>query len=337
MRILLIFTLISFITGVSFIVTGYSNGTVIINCHYSKGQESSDKYFCMGPAYSLSCKGKIRTGIKNSWYHNGRFSLYDDTVGNYFMVVIRQLTRQDEGTYWCGVDKPVIVDSYTEVDLKVKEETCCEKSVPVTAYLGGGATFICNYSEDVKFNTKYVCKQSKDNKTCDDINSHSAGRFSLTDISTERRYTVTISNLTEDDTGTYWCGLNTSYIALFTKVQLVMTATTHTPKAKPLFIRPGTTVATLLFVSVVVLLILIIVIKDYRQRNNKTTVISSANMVNSDAVSNREGCHGDGFYEVMNSLTRHSDAAAVSSAHRLNTETGINIESVIMVTVSMRT
>ncbi|KAL1005462.1 hypothetical protein UPYG_G00059450 [Umbra pygmaea] len=121
MRILLIFTLLSFITGgVSSIVTGYSNGTVIINCPYSKRQESSDKYFCMGPAYSLSCEDNIRTGIKNSWYHNNRFSLYDDTEGNYFMVVIRELTRQDEGTYWCGVDITGL-DSYTKVDLEVKD------------------------------------------------------------------------------------------------------------------------------------------------------------------------------------------------------------------------
>ncbi|KAL1005461.1 hypothetical protein UPYG_G00059440 [Umbra pygmaea] len=84
--------------------------------------------------------------------------------------------------------------------------------------------------------------------------------------------------------------------------------------------------ATLLFVSVVLLLILIIVIKDYRQRYKKTTAVFSANMMNSDAVSNREGCHGDGFYEVMTAFTRHSHAAAVSSAHSLNTETGINRE-----------
>ena len=69
----------------------------------------------------MSCEDQIRTGLNNTWKHSGRCSLYDNTRGNYFKVIIRQLTRQDEGTYWCGVDKPIIPDSYTKVELEVKK------------------------------------------------------------------------------------------------------------------------------------------------------------------------------------------------------------------------
>ncbi|KAL1005438.1 hypothetical protein UPYG_G00059130 [Umbra pygmaea] len=148
MRILLIFTVLCFTTGhVSlFSVTGFFGGTVIIYCQYDNKHISNDKYFCMGPKYSWNCKDNIRTGAKNTWYHNGRFSLYDDTEVNYFMVVIRQLTRQDEGTYWCGVDISVIADSYNKVELEVKEGECCKNSGTEMAYLGGEATIISSMS-----------------------------------------------------------------------------------------------------------------------------------------------------------------------------------------------
>lgn len=168
--------------------------------------------------------------MKNTWVHSGRFSLYDNTGGNYFKVIIRQLTRKDEGTYWCGVDKPNIPDSYTKVELDVKKDDCCEKSVTETAYLGGEATIRCNYPEDHEDSIKYFCKE-QDRFVCNSINSNSnkisdtVQRFSLSDNRRERFSTVTISDLTEDDTGTYWCGVETSrteqrYITLITQVKL---------------------------------------------------------------------------------------------------------------------
>ncbi|XP_055763003.1 polymeric immunoglobulin receptor-like [Salvelinus fontinalis] len=233
MRILLIVILLSFMTGClsSFKVTGYSGGTVIIDCDYYTEYGSHDKYFCVEQD-SWSCEDQIRTGLKNTWVNSGRFSLYDVTGGNYFKVIIRQLTSQDEGTYWCGVDKPAIPDSYTKVELDVKKDDCCEKSVTETAYLGGEATIRCNYPEDHEDSTKYFCKESNDFKTCVNMTSAhqttaEAGRFSVSDNTGERFSTVTIRDLTEDDTGTYWCGVETSrteqrYITLITQVKLLV-------------------------------------------------------------------------------------------------------------------
>ncbi|XP_042169444.1 polymeric immunoglobulin receptor-like [Oncorhynchus tshawytscha] len=231
MRILLIVILLSFMTGClsSFKVTGYSGGTVIISCHYSTEDRSREKYFCLGQN-RLRCKDQIRTGLRNTWVHSGRFSLYDNTGGNYFKVIIRQLTRQDEGTYWCGVDIPIIPDSYTKVELEVKKDDCCEKSVTETAFLGGEATIRCNYPEDHEDRIKYFCKE-QDRFICNSMNSKNnkisniVQRFSVSDNRGERFSTVTISDLTEDDTGTYWCGVETSrteqrYITLITQVKL---------------------------------------------------------------------------------------------------------------------
>ncbi|XP_064815633.1 CMRF35-like molecule 8 [Oncorhynchus masou masou] len=348
MRILLIVILLSFMTGClsSFKVTGSSGGTVIISCHYSTEDRSRDKYFCSGQhSYSLSCKDQIRTGLKNTWKHSGRFSLYDNTGGNYFKVIIRQLTRPDEGTYWCGVDIPTAPDSYTKVELEVKKDDCCEKSVTETAFLGGEATIRCNYPEDHEDDIKYFCKESNDFKTCVYMvpahqTTAEAGRFSVSDNSTERFSTVTISDLTEDDTGTYWCGVETNrteqrYITLITQVKLLVimkptnTTTTTAPPDPPTttFLSPssssssssslnrsGTSVVIMVSVSLVVLLLLISLILVYRWKYNKVTgSVSSTHRVSPDTVNNDGGCHGDGDYEEIMERPLQSDSDAATS------------------------
>ncbi|XP_064856728.1 CMRF35-like molecule 8, partial [Oncorhynchus nerka] len=322
----------------SFKVTGYSGGIVIIYCHYSTEDRSHDKYFCKRQ-YILSCEDQIRTGLNNTWQHSGRFSLYDNTGGNYFKVIIRQLTRQDEGTYWCGVNKPTIPDSYTKVELEVKKDDCCVKSVTETAFLGGEATIRCNYPEDHEDNIKYFCKESNDFKTCVYMvaahqTTAEAGRFSVSDNRTERFSTMTISDLTEDDTGTYWCGVETSrteqrYITLITQVKLGVimkpTNTTTTTTAPPdppttTFLSPssssyeGTSVVIMVSVSLVVLLLLISLIIVYRWKyNNVTGSVSSTHRVSPDTVNNEGGCHGDGDYEEIMERPLQSDSHAATS------------------------
>uniref|UniRef100_A0A4W5QAK3 Immunoglobulin domain-containing protein n=1 Tax=Hucho hucho TaxID=62062 RepID=A0A4W5QAK3_9TELE len=98
--------------------------------------------------------------------------------------------------------------------------------------LGGEATISCNYPENYENSIKYFCKESNDFKTCVYMiaayqTTAKAGRFSVSENSREKSSTVTISDLTEDDTGTYWCGVETSrteqrYITLITQVKLLV-------------------------------------------------------------------------------------------------------------------
>ncbi|XP_029594701.1 CMRF35-like molecule 1 [Salmo trutta] len=338
MNILLIVILLSFMTGClsSFKVTGYSGGTVIIYCHYSTEERSHEKYFCVGQ-YSLSCKDQIKTGLKNNWKHSGNFSLYDNTGGNYFYVIIRQLTRQDEGTYWCGADKRILPDSYTKVELDVKEDDCCEKSVTETAFMGGEATIRCNYPEDYKDSIKYFCKESNDFKTCVNMISANqtttkAGRFSASDNRRERFSTVTISDLTEDDTGTYWCGVETSrteqrYITLITQVKLLVimkstntttttTATSDPPRATFISLSSssssflngsGTSVVIMVSVSLVVLLLVISLIIVYRWKYKATGSVSSTHRVERPLQSDSDAATST-IYATANLPTSHSDS-----------------------------
>ncbi|XP_034150348.1 CMRF35-like molecule 8 [Esox lucius] len=160
MRILLIFILLSFMTGCvsSYIVPGYSGGTVIIYCQYNNGEKRNGKYFCR-EHNTLGCEDKIRSGSQNTWQHRGRFSLYDDTEGNYFNVVIKQLTRQDKGTYWCGVDKLLKFDKYTRVDLEVKEEST--KPITTTTSIASQSTPQASTSSFTKATSKSPAPSSR--------------------------------------------------------------------------------------------------------------------------------------------------------------------------------
>ncbi|XP_070297492.1 CMRF35-like molecule 5 isoform X1 [Salvelinus sp. IW2-2015] len=137
--------------------------------------------------------------------------------------------------------------------LSFMTDDCCEKSVTETAYLGGEATIRCNYPEDHEDRIKYFCKE-QDRFICNFMNSNSnkisdpVQRLSVSDNSREIFSTVTIRDLTEDDTGTYWCGVETSrteqhYITLITQVKLLvrMAPTTIITKSTTTTALPATT------------------------------------------------------------------------------------------------
>ncbi|KAI5614791.1 polymeric immunoglobulin receptor-like, partial [Silurus asotus] len=105
--------------GASKEVTGYSGGGVLIKCNYDTEYTQNLKYFCKDSW--PHCSYQIKTGAKNMWVTSGRFSLFDDTKSAEFSVMIREITVEDTGMYQCGVDKYLVKDNFTPVELKVKE------------------------------------------------------------------------------------------------------------------------------------------------------------------------------------------------------------------------
>lgn len=94
-------------------VTGELQEKVTITCSHSNAFYNI-KYFCKG-----ACRYEdvlISTRESNSF--DGKYYIKDE--GNTFYVTISDLTMDDSGTYWCGIER-IGVDTYNEVVLQVEE------------------------------------------------------------------------------------------------------------------------------------------------------------------------------------------------------------------------
>ncbi|KAG1955802.1 CMRF35-like molecule [Pimephales promelas] len=213
MKIIWTFTLMM-IPGVvsSMSVTGYSGGGVTITCKYDKGYIENKKYFCKGEW--SDCTDQIRTDIKDKWFDDGRFSLYDDTRSAVFTVTIRDLRQQDYGKYYCGVDIYATIDSSTEVNLKVSTDDCCEKSISLSASAGGSVNINCKYPQSHSGDVKFLCWRSgadlcaKETSVKESRRWRDEGKIQLYDDREQQLLMGRISHVTEEDSE-YWCGVQT--------------------------------------------------------------------------------------------------------------------------------
>ncbi|KAM9454152.1 uncharacterized protein Hap1MRO34_020070 [Clarias gariepinus] len=119
MEMVLIFTFCLILAGTDAVttVTGYRGRSVQIKCPYTSGYENYNKYLCRGKCPSVGNRDiPVQSG---SPAKDSRFSLYDDTTAKVFTVTITDLRPEDEGTYWCGIERAG-KDIYTEILLLVK-------------------------------------------------------------------------------------------------------------------------------------------------------------------------------------------------------------------------
>ncbi|XP_026999257.2 polymeric immunoglobulin receptor-like isoform X3 [Tachysurus fulvidraco] len=263
MKILLIFTLCLISDGgASKKVTGYSGGGIFINCKYDTEYTYNQKYFCKG---SMSvCSDQIKTGNKTQWVNSGRFSLFDDTNSSEFRVMIRELTVQDKGTYQCGVGITSGNDINTSVKLRVKTDRSYGKSISKTAHAGEDLTVSCKYPKSYTSHLKFVCRWQKTascsyNTSVKESKKYvKTGKISLYDDREKQIFSVSIRDVTEQDSGEYWCGAEVprrsdqGYKVYFTRIDLTVTADL-TPSSHP----AGFSASTVITVSVILLLLLI--------------------------------------------------------------------------------
>ncbi len=96
----------------------------------------------------------------------------------------------------------------------------------MTGYSGGGVSITCRYDEGYTDNEKYFCK-GQWQTTCSDLIRTkeknkwvNSGRFSLYEDRRAAVFTVTFRNLSERDSGTYWCGTEITGFDPYTEVKL---------------------------------------------------------------------------------------------------------------------
>lgn len=102
-------------------VNGTLGGNISFHCSYHKGSEINPKYFSKGKPE----KEFVRLDRGVMWSRDSRFFLEDDTESKVFTVTIRQLSLEDAGLYWCGVDR-WLSDFRTEFRLHIVQDVPTE-------------------------------------------------------------------------------------------------------------------------------------------------------------------------------------------------------------------
>nr|XP_024001377.1 CMRF35-like molecule 6 [Salvelinus alpinus] len=110
---------------------------------------------------------------------------------------------------------------------------------------GGKYSIQCPYDRGFETNQKYLSKgiwASRVNVIKTQTHQHPAwtheGRFSLYDDTERRVFTVTITNLILEDSGTYWCGINTWWWYNKTEVRITVDRAPVPPNPGSVTSRP---------------------------------------------------------------------------------------------------
>ncbi|XP_053294417.1 uncharacterized protein LOC128454865 isoform X2 [Pleuronectes platessa] len=172
--------------------------------------------------------GKKVKGTKvNTWEQDKNVYLYHDTVNKLLRVKVTSLKPADSGDYKCKIQgKPTIVE------LEVKNGGC-QEPFHQTVNATDETTITCNYPKDRQ--GFFFCKE--EGSDCVDVfpthrTQWSEGRFRQTEI--ESVFSVSISNVSSQDGGVYWCGsAHRSYRSSLRKIELDVKIQTTTASAKP--------------------------------------------------------------------------------------------------------
>ena len=97
----------------SSIVTGVVGESLSVRCQYEEKYKSNAKYWCRRSL--LLCTQIVKTRPQKE-ARNGLVSIRDHPANLTFTVTLENLTLEDTGTYYCGVDVPFMNVSFLGID-----------------------------------------------------------------------------------------------------------------------------------------------------------------------------------------------------------------------------
>ncbi|XP_065130610.1 uncharacterized protein [Paramisgurnus dabryanus] len=178
-------------------VIGYSGGGVLVSSWKDCCKD------CYKYLTKLNPNKNIINYKKHDWRINeGRFTLYCNK--GKLMINIRDLNTEDSGTYRIEVDGEWSID----MNLNVREDSCCGASQTVMVNTGETANFRCQYSQHYKYYYKILFKEGKD--SIDEVIYNTwkkQKRFSISDDNDKNLFSVKINDVRSEDAGVYLCGV----------------------------------------------------------------------------------------------------------------------------------
>ncbi|XP_042262222.1 polymeric immunoglobulin receptor-like [Thunnus maccoyii] len=241
-------------------VKGCEGGWVELTCKYPRADQEYQKIEVINPRGA-----SIQTTTKDVWDGDDRFSLYHDTRNKNLRMAIKQLEHDDSGKYNCKFYQRLKPPEEPD-ELELKVDITIFKRSPTR---GQNLTYWCNYTQGAP-NKKFICK-GEDPSICQPL--WNTSKFSMEDDTKRRNITITVRNVTTDDTGTYWCGAkntdNGQSKTFFNKLEMTVAASPTsplTPSLTPPPTPPGSVshgdfqVIMIICGAVLLLLLLVIIV-----------------------------------------------------------------------------
>ncbi|XP_067259344.1 polymeric immunoglobulin receptor-like isoform X2 [Chanodichthys erythropterus] len=193
-------------------VVGREGDSSEIKCPYNAKHSREVKQLYKGKCFTEDAKKIIQSD--ESHINKPNISVKDDPELNLFTVTLSELRAEDAGIYWCAVRDEF--NLHTELMIVMKDAVTREASV------GGSVSISCKF---IRNHTRFFCRGDQPNICVRDgvrvsSNTRTNGRFSVTDETSAGVFTVNINNLTEEDSGKYWCAEERSGSFVFTEVHL---------------------------------------------------------------------------------------------------------------------
>ncbi|XP_064156128.1 polymeric immunoglobulin receptor-like isoform X5 [Anguilla rostrata] len=189
-------------------VISQTKGNVTVRCKYHKSYTDHVKYWCKENLL-LPCSTLVKTGGSNT---QSRISIRDDKAEGAFYITMTDLTKDDQGSYMCGISK-TFFDERVPVYVQVNEGATIPYlwgPVNVTGQASRSKTIRCQYSADYTDSLKYWCKKAGVDGCSPVVNTENKEREDRTQIRDDpsnRQFLITIRSLTAQDTGVYYCGV----------------------------------------------------------------------------------------------------------------------------------
>uniref|UniRef100_A0A8C1KK33 Ig-like domain-containing protein n=1 Tax=Cyprinus carpio TaxID=7962 RepID=A0A8C1KK33_CYPCA len=143
-------------------------------------------------------------------------------------VSISNVSVRDAGVYWCGAETRDTYLTFISLNTKIQLNLIMP---PVVRHEGESAEIICSYDSIYKSKPKSLCKgkcSTRDrnplSETVREEKETKTGRLTLNDDVTAGVFTGTITGLTAEDAGKYWCAvtLETELNYLYTHLIVIM-------------------------------------------------------------------------------------------------------------------
>nr|XP_038021482.1 CMRF35-like molecule 2 [Anas platyrhynchos] len=85
-------------------VSGRVGQALTLNCWYGPGYQGYNKYWCRGASWD-SCRKVVETAGREVPRQRGRVSITDNHVFCFVLLTLEELSEEDAGSYWCGVER----------------------------------------------------------------------------------------------------------------------------------------------------------------------------------------------------------------------------------------